>query len=219
MPSIVDSAMSTVYIPSVRDLELDAADIGAYAFEGCKALKKVSFPESGNACHEGGERKAHIGDEAFANCTGLESVTFNGGTYYIGEKAFAGCTNLSSVYSEVTSFWCDSRVFLNCTSLADAQFTQVWTRSIEFGDEMFKGCANLTHFKVKGWVEYLWLGGRMFEGCDKLASLDLADSNLTCIDRMYNFHEGAAYGEELEAQVVSYIEQKGRYEPDWLYQN
>lgn len=217
VPSVVDATRSVVYVPEVRKLELDTVEIGGYAFEGCKALKKVSFAESGNDATESNERHAYVDAEAFAGCTGLESVSFEGGTYYLGEKAFSGCTKLKTITSVVTSFKCDSDVFLNCRSLENVWFEQAWVRSIEFGDRMFKGCESLTQLKIDGWVEYLWLGSRMFEGCDQLASLELSDS-LTCIDRVVDFYEGAAYGEELEAQIESYVDQNGRYEPDWLYQ-
>ena len=62
--------------------------IGGSAFNGCKSLESVTFPEEG---------LREIGDSAFISCSALESVTFPEGLQEIGSEAFRNCFALESV--------------------------------------------------------------------------------------------------------------------------
>ncbi len=74
---------------SVETLDLSGvenSEIPANAFENMESLSSVVIPDNVTA----------IGDNAFAGCSNLESVTLNS-VDAIGENAFAGCDNLTSI--------------------------------------------------------------------------------------------------------------------------
>ena len=62
-------------------------EIGAYAFEGCKALSAVQFPKTLRT----------IGKEAFANCWALTTVYLYDQLRSVGEGAFMSCRSLKAV--------------------------------------------------------------------------------------------------------------------------
>ena len=62
-------------------------DIGAYAFEGCKALSTVRFSKTVRT----------IGKEAFANCWALSMVLLYDQVRNVGEGAFMSCRSLKMV--------------------------------------------------------------------------------------------------------------------------
>ena len=89
-------------------------DIGAYAFEGCKALSAVQFPKSLRS----------IGKEAFANCWALTMVSLYDQMRSVGEGAFMSCRSLSKVvFTKVMESNIKTIVaadaFAECKSLTD----------------------------------------------------------------------------------------------------
>jgi len=89
-------------------------DIGAYAFEGCKALSAVQFPKSLRS----------IGKEAFANCWALTTVSLYDQMRSVGEGAFMSCRSLSKVvFTKVMESSIKTMVaadaFAECKSLTD----------------------------------------------------------------------------------------------------
>jgi len=61
-----------------------------------------------------------IGDEVFANNSGLISVTFHEGLRYIGYKAFYGCHSLTEVTIPNAVTHIDVDAFLDCMNLKTA---------------------------------------------------------------------------------------------------
>ncbi|MCM1088493.1 MAG: leucine-rich repeat protein [Muribaculaceae bacterium] len=59
-------------------------DIGASAFEGCEAIKKIVLPDSVTT----------IGNGVFQKCSALTEVTLSNGVETISDYAFYGCSNL-----------------------------------------------------------------------------------------------------------------------------
>ncbi len=86
-----------------------------------------------------------IYEYAFADCTGLTSVTIDNGIAIIGDFAFAGCTGLTSVTigNRVTSIgW---RAFVGCSGLT----TIIIPASVtSIGNYAFEDCDNLTSITV-----------------------------------------------------------------------
>lgn len=89
-------------------------EVGAYAFEGCKALAAVQFPKSLKS----------IGKEAFANCWALSVVSLYDQMRSVGEGAFMSCRSLKKVVftkvmeSTIKTF-VSADAFAECSSLTD----------------------------------------------------------------------------------------------------
>ena len=60
--------------------------IGEYAFDGCKNLKEVTFPQSLKI----------IGRSAFFGCTAIETITIPDSVTQIDPDVFYGCTSLKT---------------------------------------------------------------------------------------------------------------------------
>ena len=73
--------------------DYDIVTIPDEAFNGCKSIKYVKYPNS----------VASIGNAAFYNCISLASVTILNSVTSIGEYAFRGCNNLTSIYCKSTT--------------------------------------------------------------------------------------------------------------------
>jgi hypothetical protein len=82
-------------------------EIGDHAFEGCNNLREVTFND--------GLQK--IGEEAFLNCTSLESVTLPSTLVEIGGDAFYSCRNLREVELNAVPQHIKSEAFYNCDTL------------------------------------------------------------------------------------------------------
>lgn len=63
---------------------------GTQAFMNCTSLKNITVPSNGDSRYA-------IPLGCFENCTGLESVTFEGTFGTVGSNAFNGCTNLLTI--------------------------------------------------------------------------------------------------------------------------
>lgn len=87
------------------------------AFEGCKQIKSITATGAVNAA---GKKVLQLGECAFKDCTGLESVEF-AGSLAVSKNAFEGCTNLGSVkVKESDMALLGNYAFLNCTKLTEA---------------------------------------------------------------------------------------------------
>ena len=85
------------------------SEISNSAFEGCKQIKSITATGAVNAT---GKKALYLGECAFKDCTGLESVEFTG-SLVVSKNAFEGCTNLGSVKvkeSEIGRASCRERV-------------------------------------------------------------------------------------------------------------
>ncbi len=95
---------------SLDSFEVKATRIPAGLFDGCSALKQVTFP-NGHVLYD-------VGARAFAN-TAITGITLPNGTYPIGDNAFADCKKLAQVtLSPETNILKDSLTpFANCAAL------------------------------------------------------------------------------------------------------
>ena len=84
--------------------------IGDNAFKS----KSIKTLDTGNA-----SRLKSIGNESFAGCTQLTTVTLAEGITSLGEKAFAGCTQLTSAHIPSTMRTISKGAFNGCSSLND----------------------------------------------------------------------------------------------------
>ena len=147
------TALSELTLP--KSLET----IQGRAFEGC-GLVSVSLPVSIKS----------FGVLAFANCTKLQSVTFESDDLPLGQEMFAGCTALQSLVlpkntQNIPFGFCknatglkniafpaglisvSSEAFLGCTALSELTFPKSLTGIYE---KAFKGCTALTTVDFQG---------------------------------------------------------------------
>ncbi len=112
-----------------------------------------------------------IGDDAFAYCSSLASITIPEGVTSIGVLAFCGCLNLASVTlpDSVTSI--GAHAFANCRSLASITIPEGVT-SIE--NNAFYNCESLASITIPEGVTSI--GDNAFCGCSSLASISIPDS-------------------------------------------
>ena len=87
-----------------------------------------------------------IGDNAFYDCTGLESIEIPSGVTSIGDFAFFDCTSLTNITipESVTSI--RDAAFSYCSSLTDITISGSVT---SIGDYAFRSCASLTSITIR----------------------------------------------------------------------
>ena len=116
-----------------------------------------------------------IGDYAFVDCTGLNSITIPNSVTSIGNYAFSGCTGLTSITipNSVTSI--GNYAFYKCTGLTSITIPNSVT-SIGYG--AFEGCTGLTsvifnaeNCETMGYYDY-----PVFKNCTKLSSVTIGEN-------------------------------------------
>jgi hypothetical protein len=106
------------------------------AFEGCKNLKEIEFPNS----------LKKIDAHAFENCSSLKEIKIPDSVEIIEYKAFANCTSLEKALlpnSELTTL--ENCVFLKCSSLSEVIIPD---KLINFNASSFKKCKNLENWSI-----------------------------------------------------------------------
>ena len=169
------SSLSTITLPD------SLKSIGAYAFERCSGLTNIVLPQ--------GLRE--IGYFAFGYC-GLASVNIPIGVTTIGEDAFARCSALTSVTIPVTVTTIGDGAFSGCSNLpvidniryADTYLIDVIDRSKSaysikqgtrfIGGHAFADCTMMTSLNVPETVEQI--GGGAFYRCSFLKTIALNGS-------------------------------------------
>ncbi|WP_172136712.1 leucine-rich repeat domain-containing protein [Adlercreutzia sp. ZJ473] len=116
-------------------IDSSVVGIGDGAFTGCAGIESVTFEEGTSLA---------LGDQAFANCSSIQTVSINGNIPTWGEGVFEGCTSLSKVSlgnstNDVIPR-IGTRAFAGCTSLVEAQF---YAQTATIGAEAFAGCSSL----------------------------------------------------------------------------
>lgn len=122
-----------------------------------------------------------IGENAFAYCDSLETVTIPFGVREIGSGAFADCTSLVDVDIPGSVNEIRNGTFMNCTSLVDVVISYGVT-SISLG--AFCKCISLPYVFIPSSVTSIMNGA--FEDCSSLASLTIPASVTRIGNRAFN---------------------------------
>jgi hypothetical protein len=112
-----------------------------------------------------------IGDEAFIDCSNLDSLTIGSGVINIGQYAFSGCSNLATVTIGKGILSLQSGLFFRCSNLANITIPDS-VRSIQ--DSVFYGCTNLSNVSIPKSVTLIWSSA--FEYCTRLGSVTISES-------------------------------------------
>lgn len=119
----------TIAMPMTIGGTLGAVDLSDYVLSGCDSLKTVTVLSGA------------IPNNAFYGNKSLETVYLGPGVTKIGNNAFAGCQKLTSVTLSGGVF--GSSLFADCPSLTDVTIV-----SGEIPAGAFKGCASLTTLSI-----------------------------------------------------------------------
>ena len=112
-----------------------------------------------------------IGDLAFSRCTGLQSVIIPDGVTEIGLAAFQGCTGLRSVVISGSVTEIGERTFCRCSALQSVVIPDSVT---EIGYGAFYGCSGLQSIMIPDSVTKI--GEYAFQDCSGLQSIMIPDS-------------------------------------------
>ena len=118
-----------------------------------------------------------IGDEAFAYCSGLTSVTIGNSVTTIGNNTFYGCSSLTSVTIPNSVTTIGEGAFYGCYGLTSVTIPNSVT-TIEYS--AFSYCYGLTSVTIGNSVTTI--GGLAFCGCSGLTSVTIPNSVTTIGD-------------------------------------
>ncbi|MGN0599543.1 MAG: fibronectin type III domain-containing protein [Oscillospiraceae bacterium] len=146
------------------------------AFEFCSGLKEVNFTNKDAVVDQ-------IGKYAFDLCSSLESITIPSGTAYINFKAFANCSELETVIFEggVTngegSGGIDEKAFPECKKLKEVRFRKSDAVVDCIGEKAFQNCFALKKINLPSGTVCIKEGA--FSNCKVLTSVTVpADTKL-----------------------------------------
>ena len=157
-----------------------ASTIGAFAFEDCTALEKVSMPETLRI----------IGRYSFYNCaklteallptnltnlsdscfykSGLRSAFIPAGVTSIPQQCFRQCTRLESVSIPDSVTYVGSNVFTGCSVLSEVSIPDSVTT---MGGSVFSNCTALKNVTLSKGLTMIM--NRTFLGCTSLESVTI----------------------------------------------
>lgn len=153
--------LSEVILPEYGVLE----NISDYAFYYCNMLEKVTIPDTITS----------IGQEAFASCFALETLTFEQNETgsdkltEIGDSAFYQCYTLKEVVIPDTVQTIGKAAFYGCVSVENLQLSSALTY---IGENAFCGLNQITDVEFGDNLKYI--GNYAFSGCESLRSINLS---------------------------------------------
>ena len=116
-----------------------------------------------------------IEDNAFKDCSSIESITLPNTITKIGANAFYGCTSLKSVETETGISEIGTYAFYNCTSLTSFSFP---SSIVLVGDYAFANCTNLSYVLISSYFNNIdsVTNRNVFTNCPLLKTLGAFNS-------------------------------------------
>jgi hypothetical protein len=128
-----------------------------------------------------GDHVVTIGDNAFASCTSLASLTIPDSVTTIGAKTFQSCTSLSSVILGDSVATVGESAFYHCSSLKSVTLPN----SVNMiGDSAFSYCSSLASVTIGTSVTSI--GANAFSYCP-LATVTIPNSVITIGDSAFSY--------------------------------
>lgn len=146
---------------SVRSVQCPASleVIGQCAFFYAVDLKSVTFAPN--------SKLRVIGEQAFSDCTNLETIELPNSIDSIGTNAFVLCENLKKVTIPTGLKKLSRSTFMSCSNLMKVKFPETLK---EIDETCFANCVSLTSLTLTG-VETI--GERAFYNCKVLTNVKL----------------------------------------------
>lgn len=166
--------------------------IGASAFNGCVGLTGLVIPNFVTAIEKnafascsalvtvtfegGGSSALTIGQSAFSSCRSLKNIVFADGSRVseIGADAFYRCVSLASVKLPASVTSVGSGAFEDCTALHEIVFAENGT-DLVLGDSAFDGCTALKTITLPSYISEISSG--VFTGCTNLEGVKVSPDN------------------------------------------
>ena len=112
-----------------------------------------------------------IGEQAFYECSRLESIVVPEGIITIGKQAFKGCGGLNSINIPEEINVIENETFSGCSSLENIVIPNSITK---IGDNAFNGCSSLKKVEIPKSV--ITIGKQAFSGCSGLQTMEIPES-------------------------------------------
>ncbi len=166
----------------------DVKSIGSKAFEDCRWIREVRFPES----------VSEIQDNAFSGCSNLQSVLLTSSVRKIGSYAFSECTALKSIELPDSVEEIGPYAFSGCFMLGSVRMPSSKT---EIHESAFMGDKDLVFDWPADWKYKQWdklriaapAAGGLVSLCDQETDPDCNKGTLLFLgisepDMKYNFY-------------------------------
>ncbi|MBO7732163.1 MAG: leucine-rich repeat domain-containing protein [Methanobrevibacter sp.] len=171
--AIINTSTSTYYISGTG--EITASEVSAYTAaatdivisQGCTNIGNNAFANfSGLEFVRIPDNVTSVGDSAFVGCSAMTECQIPYGCQSIGASAFTNCISLSyaDIPDTVTSI--GNRAFSNCLNLAYASITSALTSIPEF---CFFNCDGLSYIELPSSI--VSIGNSAFYNCSGLYTL------------------------------------------------
>lgn len=124
-----------------------------------------------------------IGDSAFKDLAGLQTVEFPSTVKSVGEYAFYNCVGLTSIILKNGLEVIKKSAFSNCENMSDISLPNTLN---EIQANAFLNCKKINHIEIPdnvisfGTPTDSYQGGSVFSGCENLAKVKLSESQI-CI--------------------------------------
>lgn len=142
-----------------------------------------------------------IGNNAFADCTGLTQVNIPESVTTVGSNAFDGCTALETVVFEGEECALDKSVFADCRNLKTITLPSALK---EIPDGSFKGCSSITSIEIPATVTLI--GESAFSSCGAITNFNIpASVNVIRKNAFMGCKNVVSYNVENTNQVYSSI--------------
>ncbi|MBQ5311331.1 MAG: leucine-rich repeat protein [Oscillospiraceae bacterium] len=150
---------------SLTEITIPDADIGSYAFSGCRSLRKVTIQQ--------GITGRKIGSNAFENCSALTSINLPSNIYFLGSSCFTGCSSLTTVTIPGRIKEIPYEAFYKCTAL---ERVIINGGTVSIGGDAFRDCTALKGIRIPETVYKI--GSNAFDNDISLASIALPDTSI-----------------------------------------
>ena len=159
--------------------------IGRDVFKGCSNLQTVTFL----GADDDTSQLSIIYNNAFNNCTSLQSITMPSSVTTIREGAFYGCTGLKNVALNSGLQKINGNAFYNCKSLTEITIPNTVT---EISGGAFWQCTALKSITFEQGINLTALSDRLFYMCKALESITIPASVKTIGNETFEFNDALA---------------------------